>query len=209
MGKEFFLFFLNAIFLLYFLGRLLFFISYLAKEFLNSQAQKFVLPMLFYSVTALCLSPVYGMIQDKLILRRHLLTVIGVLLCLCGPYYIFVVEPLLRMNVLVGGVAIGLYMGFAFNAGIGALESYTERFGRVAGFEFGHARTFGALGWASAVAITGILINIDPHYNFIISSVAGIIFLILLVLLNTANDYLRRCLTTTRAMIRKRLLLAS
>ncbi len=194
MGKEFYLLSL----MLYF-----FFISWAGcysllavwlKEFFKLSGSEIGFAYAVFSVTALCLSPVYGMIQDKLILRRHLLTVIGVLLCLCGPYYIFVVEPLLRMNVLVGGVAIGLYMGFAFNAGVGALESYTERFGRVAGFEFGHARTFGALGWASAVAITGILINIDPHYNFIISSVAGVIFLILLVLLNTANDYSKKML---------------
>ena len=194
MGKEFYLLSL----MLYF-----FFISWAGcysllavwlKEFFKLSGSEIGFAYAVFSVTALCLSPVYGMIQDKLILRRHLLTVIGVLLCLCGPYYIFVVEPLLRMNVLVGGVAIGLYMGFAFNAGIGALESYTERFGRVAGFEFGHARTFGALGWASAVAITGILINIDPHYNFIISSVAGVIFLILLALLNTANDYSKKML---------------
>lgn len=182
MGKEFYLLSL----MLYF-----FFISWAGcfsllavwlKEFFKLSGSEIGFTYSVFSVTALCLSPVYGMIQDKLILRRHLLTVIGVLLCLCGPYYIFIVEPLLRTNVLVGGVSIGLYMGFAFNAGIGALESYTERFGRVAGFEFGHARTFGALGWASAVAITGILINIDPHYNFIISSVAGVIFLILLML---------------------------
>lgn len=194
MGKEFYLLSL----MLYF-----FFISWAGcysllavwlKEFFKLSGSEIGFAYAVFSVTALCLSPVYGMIQDKLILRRHLLTVIGVLLCLCGPYYIFVVEPLLRMNVLVGGVAIGLYMGFAFNAGIGALESYTERFGRVAGFEFGHARTSGALGWASAVAITGILINIDPHYNFIISSVAGVIFLILLALLNTANDYSKKML---------------
>ena len=179
MGKEFYLLSL----MLYF-----FFISWAGcysllavwlKEFFKLSGSEIGFAYAVFSVTALCLSPVYGMIQDKLILRRHLLTVIGVLLCLCGPYYIFVVEPLLRMNVLVGGVAIGLYMGFAFNAGVGALESYTERFGRVAGFEFGHAR---------------ILINSDPHYNFIISSVAGVIFLILLVLLNTANDYSKKML---------------
>ena len=164
------------------------------KEFFNLSGSEIGFAYAVFSVTALCLSPVYGMIQDKLILRRHLLAFVGILLCLAGPYYIFIVEPLLVYNVIIGGIAIGLYMGFAFNAGVGALESYTERFGRVAGFEFGHARTFGALGWASAVAITGILINIDPHYNFIISSVAGIIFLCLLMLLNTADSYSKQML---------------
>ena len=34
------------------------------------------------------------------------------------------------------------------------------------------------MGWASTVAITGILINIDPHYNFYVSTVAGLLFLV-------------------------------
>ena len=164
------------------------------KEFFKLSGSEIGFAYAVFSVTALCLSPVYGMLQDKLILRRHLLAFVGVLLCLAGPYYIFIVEPLLTINVIFGGIAIGLYMGFAFNAGIGALETYTERFGRVAGFEFGHVKTFGALGWATAVAITGILINIDPHYNFIISSIAGVIFLALLVFLNTANSYSKNML---------------
>lgn len=147
-----------------------------------------------FSITALVLSPVYGMVQDRLILRRHLMFFVGVMLALCGPYYIFIIEPLLRTNVIVGSVALGLYMGFAFQAGIGALESYTERFGRVAGFEFGHARMWGTLGWASTVAITGILINIDPHYNFYLSTVAGVIFFVLLILLNTSEKFSRKML---------------
>lgn len=142
-----------------------------------------------FSITALCLAPVYGMIQDKLILRRHLLTFVGVMMALCAPYYIFIVEPLLRTNVIFGGVAIGLYMGFAFNAGVGAVESYSERFSRIGGFEFGHARMFGALGWASAVAVTGVLLAINPHYNFYISTGAGLIFLALVALLNKAKTY--------------------
>ena len=142
-----------------------------------------------FSITALVLSPVYGMVQDRLILRRHLMFFVGIMLALCGPYYIFIIEPLLRTNVIVGSVALGLYMGFAFQAGIGALESYTERFGRVAGFEFGHARMWGTLGWASTVAITGILINIDPHYNFYLSTVAGVIFFVLLILRKMLAQY--------------------
>lgn len=147
-----------------------------------------------FSVTALILAPVYGMIQDRLILRRHLLFFVGIMLVLCGPYYIFIIEPLLRTNVIVGSVALGLYMGFAFQAGIGALESYTERFGRVAGFEFGHARMWGTLGWASTVALTGILINVDPHYNFYLSTFGGLIFLIMLVMLNTSEQFSRKML---------------
>ncbi|MCK0527145.1 MULTISPECIES: oligosaccharide MFS transporter [unclassified Anaerobiospirillum] len=194
MGKEFYLLSL----MLYF-----FFISWAGcysllavwlKEFFKLSGSEIGFAYAVFSVTALCLSPVYGMIQDRLILRRNLLAFVGILMALAGPYYIFIVEPALERSVILGGVAIGIFMGFTFNAGVGALESYTERFGRVAGFEFGFARTFGALGWASAVAVTGILININPHYNFIISSIAGIIFLILLFMLNSAKDYSKKML---------------
>lgn len=142
-----------------------------------------------FSVTALVLAPIYGMIQDRLILRRYLLIWLGVLFSCCAPIYIFVIEPLLNTNIYAGSVVLGLYMGFAFQAGVGALEAYTERFGRVAGFEFGHARMWGTLGWASAVAFTGILMTVNPHYNFYVSTVAGLIFLLLLWKLNTANEF--------------------
>ena len=131
-----------------------------------------------FSVTAFLLQPVYGLIQDKLVLRRNLIFYIGILMACCGPYYIFVCEPLLKMSTILGGISVGVYMGFAYQAGVGALESYSERFSSRAGFEFGHVRMWGSMGWASTVAITGILINIDPHYNFYVSTVAGLLFLV-------------------------------
>lgn len=198
MGKEYY--YLSAMLFLFFVswaGCYSLLAAWL-KTFFNLSGSEIGFAYGVFSITALVLAPIYGMVQDRLILRRHLLAVIGVLLCCCGPYYIFVVEPLLRTNVILGGIAIGIYMGFAYNAGIGALESYTERFGRVAGFEFGHARMFGTLGWAATVAITGVLINIDPHINFVISSVAGLLFLFFLYKLNTANDFSRKMLENYR-----------
>lgn len=151
-----------------------------------------------FSITALVLAPVYGMIQDRLILRRYLLLWVGLLLSSCAPIYILVIEPLLQGNIVLGSVALGLYMGFAFNAGIGVLEAYTERFGRVAGFEFGHARMWGTLGWAVTVAITGVLMTVNPHLNFYMSTIAGIVFLVLLFKLKTANEYSYKMLNTYR-----------
>ncbi|EEG83696.1 oligosaccharide:H+ symporter [Proteus penneri ATCC 35198] len=72
-----------------------------------------------------------------------------------------------------------------FNAGIGVLESYTERVSRIRGFEYGRARMWGSLGWASATFIAGHNINIDPNYNFVMASISGVVFLILLALLKT------------------------
>lgn len=147
------------------------------QRFFNMSGSQTGMTYAVFSVTAFLLQPVYGFIQDKLVLRRNLILYIGVLMALCGPYYIFVCEPLLRQSPVLGGVAVGFYMGIAYQAGVGALESYSERFSRRAGFEFGHVRMWGAMGWASTVAVTGILINIDPHYNFYLSSVAGLLFI--------------------------------
>ena len=194
MGKEYY--YLSAMLFLFFVSwaGCYSLLAVWLQTFFNLSGSEIGFAYGVFSITALILAPIYGMFQDRIILRRHLLAFIGVLLCCCGPYYIFIVEPLLRINVIFGGIAIGIYMGFAYNAGVGALETYTERFGRVAGFEFGHARMFGTLGWASTVAVTGVLINIDPHINFIISSVAGVLFLFFLYKLNTANDFSRKML---------------
>lgn len=136
------------------------------------------------SLVALCAQPLYGFIQDKLGLRKNLLLVIAALLILSGPFFI-VFASVLRWNIYVGSILGGLYVGMTFFAGIGVLESYTERVSRIRGFEYGRARMWGSLGWASATFIAGHNINIDPNYNFIMASISGIIFLIFLTLLKT------------------------
>ncbi|OAT22516.1 lactose permease [Proteus myxofaciens ATCC 19692] len=136
------------------------------------------------SLVALCAQPLYGFIQDKLGLRKNLLLVIAALLILSGPFFI-VFASILRWNIYIGSILGGLYVGMTFFAGIGVLESYTERVSRIRGFEYGRARMWGSLGWASATFIAGHNINIDPNYNFIMASISGVIFLILLTLLKT------------------------
>lgn len=136
------------------------------------------------SLIALCAQPLYGFIQDKLGLRKNLLLVIAILLILSGPFFLGFAS-ILRWNIFVGSILGGLYVGMTFNAGIGVLESYTERVSRIRGFEYGRARMWGSLGWASATFIAGHNINIDPNYNFVMASVSGVVFLILLALLKT------------------------
>ena len=57
---------------------------------------------------------------------------------------------LLQINVLLGSIFGGIFIGLTFNGGIGVLESYTERVARQSQFEFGKARMWGSLGWAAA-----------------------------------------------------------
>jgi len=139
------------------------------------------------SVSALCAQVCYGFIQDRLGLRKNLLWYITALLILSGPAYL-IFGYLLSVNILLGSIFGGLFVGLTFNGGIGVLESYTERVARQSTFEFGKARMWGSLGWAVATFFAGLLFNIDPKFNFLVASCSGFVFLFLLMQLkvNTA-----------------------
>lgn len=135
------------------------------------------------ALVAFCTQPLYGFIQDKLGLRKNLLWFLGFMLLISGPFFVFIYAQLLRFNILLGALAGGLYVGATFFAGAGALESYIERVSRISGFEFGKARMWGSLGWASATFFAGMLLNIDPDINFWLASASAILFLVLLCLI--------------------------
>lgn len=128
----------------------------------------------------------YGFIQDKLGLRKHLLWYITALLILSGPAYLLF-GHLLKINVLLGSIFGGIYIGLTFNGGIGVLESYTERVARQSQFEFGRARMWGSLGWAVATFFAGLLFNINPQLNFLVASCSGLVFFILLARLRVSS----------------------
>lgn len=132
------------------------------------------------SLVALCAQPLYGFIQDKLGLRKHLLQFLGVMLLLTGPFFIYLYAPLLAHSLPLGALVGGLYIGATFFAGTGALESYTERVSRISGFEFGRARMWGSLGWACATFLAGFIFNINPNINFWLASASAVVFLLLL-----------------------------
>lgn len=138
------------------------------------------------SVSALCAQVCYGFIQDRLGLRKNLLWYITGLLILSGPAYVLF-GYLLTINILVGSVFGGLFIGLTFNGGIGVLESYTERVARQSAFEFGKARMWGSLGWATATFFAGLLFNINPNLNFLVASCSGVVFFCLLARLKVST----------------------
>jgi OHS family lactose permease-like MFS transporter len=138
------------------------------------------------SVSALCAQVCYGFIQDRLGLRKNLLWYITALLILSGPAYLLF-GYLLSINILLGSIFGGLFIGLTFNGGIGVLESYTERVARQSTFEFGKARMWGSLGWAVATFFAGLLFNINPKLNFLVASCSGVIFFALLMQLKVAT----------------------
>jgi OHS family lactose permease-like MFS transporter len=138
------------------------------------------------SVSALCAQVCYGFIQDRLGLRKNLLWYITALLILSGPAYLLF-GYLLSINILLGSIFGGLFIGLTFNGGIGVLESYTERVARQSTFEFGKARMWGSLGWAVATFFAGLLFNINPKLNFLVASCSGVVFFALLMQLKVAT----------------------
>lgn len=132
------------------------------------------------AVAALLVQPFYGALQDRLGLSRKLLAWIGVLLTSIAPFAIYVYAELLGQNVFWGALVGAAFLAFAVLAGVGVIESYTERLSRHAGFEFGTTRMWGSLGWAVATGIVGIVFNINPNIVFCMSSISGLIFLLIL-----------------------------
>lgn len=59
------------------------------------------------------------------------------------------------------------------------IDSYCEKISRAFDFEFGQCRTWGCIAYAVGTFIAGILISINPHFNFWAASFVGICFMIL------------------------------
>lgn len=132
------------------------------------------------AVAAFVVMPCYGYVQDRFGLRKHLLYLVAGGLMAAGPFMIWAYPWLLVQSLIGGAIVGGLFFAITFSAGVGALETYVERFGRHAGFEFGKARMWGSLGWATASFYAGALFNIAPEINFAITSAAGLVFLLLI-----------------------------
>ena len=146
------------------------------------------------AIFALCMQPLYGYISDKIGLRKSILTFISVLLIFVGPFYIYVYGHLLKYNTILGAVVGGIYLGTAFLAGVGAIESYVEKIGRKYNFEYGRSRMWGSLGWAAATFFAGQLFNINPNINFWIASISAIIlfFIILSISIEMSDEDLEK-----------------
>ena len=92
----------------------------------------------------------------------------------------------------MAGIIIGaLYLSLGWYAGVAASESYADRFSRLYGLEFGRIRMWGSLGWAMAASVSGLLFNVTPLANFLLSSGTSVLMLLVLISLKIGDEQLR------------------
>lgn len=136
------------------------------------------------SLFALLFQPIFGLVSDKLGLKKHLLWIIIGLLIFFAPFFLYVLAPLLKMNIYLGSAVGGLYIGFVFAGGAPAIEAYVEKVSRSSQFEFGRARMFGAIGWALCASIVGIMFTINNEFVFWMGSAFAVVMAVLFYFIN-------------------------
>ncbi|KRM59862.1 galactoside permease [Ligilactobacillus animalis KCTC 3501 = DSM 20602] len=130
------------------------------------------------SVASLVLMFIYGTIQDKLFIKRHLLIFNAILATLIAPFFIFVYAPLLQSHFMLSAWLGALFLSAAYLSAVGVLEATTERFSRVFGFAYGQSRAWGSFGYAVSALIAGFIFVKDPNLNFIGGSLIGLFLLL-------------------------------
>ena len=132
------------------------------------------------ALTALCLQPLYGLLQDRLGFRKPLFTFVVVCAALVGPFFQFVFKPLIDVNQNLAAVVGGMYLSLVTYAGVSVVEAFNQRASRANGFEYGHARLFGALGGSFASAVGGLVWSTNPDNIWWTASFSALVLGILL-----------------------------
>ena len=137
------------------------------------------------SLTTIAVMFLYGMVQDRLGLKRHLVILSSAVMASLAPFVIFVYEPLLKDAFGWGVLAGAIYLPFGYTAAVGLLEAFSERMSRTYGFEYGQARGWGSLGYGVAALFTGFIFTINPQINFFLGSAFGIACLLVQIFWKT------------------------
>lgn len=133
------------------------------------------------SFITLLLMFVYGVTQDKLALKRTLLIFCSLFSSLVGPFFIWIYAPLIQNNFWIGTFIGAIFLSCGFLAAVGAYEAVGERFSRFFNFKYGQSRAWGSFGYAVMALIAGFVFVINPHFNFWIGSLIGLILLLVLI----------------------------
>ncbi len=160
-----------------------------------------------YGVNGCCavlIKPVYGLLIDRLGLKKHLLFFITIISMSIFPFFYFIYQPLLKHFLYLGIVCGGVFLSLGYYAGVAALESYLDRFGRLFELEFGQLRMWGAVASVVSAGATGYIFNINPMYNFGISTVGALLILVVVSLLklDVSSDMKERIVAKEKTTVK-------
>lgn len=133
------------------------------------------------SLTTLILMFIYGIIQDRLVIKRTLLIFCSTMSTLVGPFFIWIYAPLIQNNFSLGIVVGSIFLSAGFLSAAGIYEAVSERFSRYFDFNYGQARAWGSFGYAVFALIAGFLFVKNPEYNFWLGSLLGLFLLLNLI----------------------------
>jgi OHS family lactose permease-like MFS transporter len=137
------------------------------------------------AAVSFCLQPFYGYIQDRLGFRKHLFAWVVLCAAFIGPFFAFVLLPVVQINEVLGAVLAGVYLSLVLNGGVGVVEAFNERNARADGFEYGHVRLFGSLAGATASFVGGIIWATNPDNVWWAGTFSAIVLGVLLFVLRT------------------------
>lgn len=133
------------------------------------------------SFVTLILMFAYGILQDKLVLKRSLLIFCATMSTLVGPFFIWIYAPLIQNYFTIGIIVGSLFLSAGFLSAAGIYEAVSERFSRYFDFKYGQARAWGSFGYAISALVAGFLFVKNPEYNFWIGSILGLFLLLNLI----------------------------
>lgn len=133
------------------------------------------------SFVTLILMFAYGILQDKLVLKRSLLIFCATMSTLVGPFFIWMYAPLIQNHFTIGIIVGSLFLSAGFLSAAGIYEAVSERFSRYFDFKYGQARAWGSFGYAISALVAGFLFVKNPEYNFWIGSILGLFLLLNLI----------------------------
>lgn len=142
----------------------------------------------FGCAAGLVLMFIYGSVQDKLGMKKTLLTFCLLCEILVGPFFTWVYVPMLAANFYVGAMIGAVFLALSFLAACPVFEAVTERLSRRYSFEYGQARAWGSFGYAIAALCAGFIFTIDPNLIFWTGSAVALVHLIIMVSLKPEND---------------------
>ena len=145
----------------------------------NGVQAGFVFSMM--SGVSLIFQPIFGVISDRLVMKKNLVITIAIGMILVGPYFQWVFHPLLKVNTALVGFVTGIYLSFILNGGVSVIEQYVQRASLTNKFEYGHSRMGGSLAGAIASLIGGRLFLWSPNSIFWACTVSAVILTCCLV----------------------------